>query len=534
MKKFFLILVILFLFITGCAPDVIPATSTQYPNIKLEVKPTETQTPLVIVPTQTPQATAIPITIGPDDFPNSYNPLTGQPVADPSLLEIPALLVSISHFPPIARPQAGLSFAPFVYEFSITQGSTRYLAVFHGEFPEPEIPLHGECGVRYEPITQTDHVIGNRVWYDENKNGLQDTGEGGIGGVCINLLDAAGNLLGKTTSDSNGYYAFNVETGSYIIEFVKRSALEFTQKNVGNENQDSDADQTSGWTDAFEVTTSLLLVDAGLIPSPNSTQSDKLSINLPPAQVGPVRSGRLLYQDIGTFYQNSCLIYASADPEVLAQIPTCATVPHTAKNGGAMLELERMKRIAEQNRKFQANFNYASNLFSDEPPEGGVPAQDLLVYWAYLNQSQWKYDAASQAWWRYVDESDPALPGIVHPEVDRLNGRQLIFENVIVLFAEHTVYQPTIVDMDLGLAKLGNAFLFRDGLVYKINWSTLGGEYEKTTGLPRPIHFNNRDGSPIPLKPGHTWVVVLSTQSYVEELSANMWRARFIAPAGMD
>jgi hypothetical protein len=96
------------------------------------------------------------------------------------------------------------------------------------------------------------------------------------------------------------------------------------------------------------------------------------------------------------------------------------------------------------------------------------------------------------------------------------------------------VVEPTIVDMNLGLGEIGNAYLFRDGLAYKIYWSTLGGEYEKTTGLPRPIHFQNLDGTPVALKPGHTWVVILSKQSYVEELSVDMWRARFIAPEGMD
>lgn len=532
MKKLLLIITLFIIFLTGCSPAVVAPTSTQPPKISTPV--IETQTPFVIDPTATSQEILQPITLGPDQFPDGYNPLTGQAAANPSLLDIPALLVSISHFPPVARPQSGLSFAPFVYEFTITQGSTRHLAVFHGQFPKPEIPLHGDCDVRNEPVTKTDTRIGNRVWHDVNANGIQDINEGGIGGVCINLYDVNNNLLSQSTSDSNGYYAFNVEPGSYIIEFVKPSALEFTQKNVGNENQDSDADQTSGRTDAFEVTVPLLLVDAGLILPSNSSQADDSSPTLPSAQVGPVRSGRLLYQDIGTFYQNSCLIYASADPEVLAQIPTCATVPHTAKDGGAMLDIERMKRIAEQNRTFQANFNYASNLFSEVPPEGGIPAQDLLVYWAYLNQSKWKYDSASQAWWRYVDESNPEKPGILHPEIDRLNGRQLIFENVIVLFADHTVLAPTIVDMDLGLGKIGNAYLFRDGLAYKIYWSTLGGEYEKTTGLPRPIHFQNLDGTPAALKPGHTWVVILDKQSYVEELSADMWRARFIAPAGMD
>jgi len=43
------------------------------------------------------------------------------------LLQFPALLVSISHFPVEARPQAGLSFAPYVFEIYITEGATRFL-----------------------------------------------------------------------------------------------------------------------------------------------------------------------------------------------------------------------------------------------------------------------------------------------------------------------------------------------------------------------------------------------------------------------
>ena len=178
------------------------------------------------------------------------------------------------------------------------------------------------------------------------------------------------------------------------------------------------------------------------------------------------------------------------------------------------------------------NFNYSSNLFSDEPPTGGVPAVELHEYWALLNQSKWVYDAASEAWWRYVDESKIATAGILHPEVDRLNGRQLMFENVIVMFAPHTVITPTIVDIDLKLGDVGNAYLFRDGQVYKIRWSTIAGEYEQTTGLRRPMHFVNLDGSPAALKLGHTWVIILDMQSYLEDLSSGKWLARFIAPRG--
>jgi len=339
-------------------------------------------------------------------------------------------------------------------------------------------------------------------------------------------------LIQQTTTDSNGYYAFNIQTGEYTVEFEKPSWLEFTQKNVGDEKEDSDVDPATGQAEAVEVTSSLLFWDAGLIPSSNITPTPDPSIKLPAAQVGPVRSGRLLYRHIGNFYQNSCLIYASADPDVLAQIPSCATVPHTDAGGGAMLALTRMQEIARQVSGNFRKFNYTGNLFSEERPEGGASAVELREFWANLNQSKWTYDAASEAWWRYVDESDPDKVGILQPAVDRLNNRQLMFDNIVLVFAEHIVVEPTIVDINLQAGEVGKAYLFRNGQVYNIRWSTRAGDYEQETGLSRPIHFVNVDGTPAALKPGHTWVIIFTTESYLEDLSAGIWRARFIAPEG--
>lgn len=539
MRPYFTGLIIILLLVS-CGPDTtlatnVSTTSTQTQDMNnTATAPSAATIATVSTLSPEPQSTStlqsnLPTTsLGPDEFPQGHNPLTGQRVADPSLLGLPALLVSVSHFPPTVRPQGGLSFAPFVYEFTITEGATRHLAVFHGEFPEPEIPLHGDCEIRSEPFMQKEEVIGNRVWHDKDQNGLQDPGEGGVGGICVNLYDEGNELLQQTTTDSNGYYAFDVEVGPYIVEFIKPSWLEFTQKNAGQENQDSDVDQVTGQTDRLDIPTSHRLLDAGLVPSGNVTPTPDLSVELPPAQIGPVRSGRLHYAHLGGSYQDSCLIYASASPEVLEQIPgPCATVPR-----GAMLDIDRMKRIAEQNSENNSNFNYASNSYSEEPPADGKPALELREFWAYLNQSKWEYDAASQAWWRYVDESNPTTAGDLRPEVDRLNGRQLMFENIILLFAEHIVIAPTIVDINLTPGQMGKAFLFRDGQVYEIRWNTRAGAYEQTTGLRKPIQFLNLDGSPAALRPGHTWVILFSTQSYLESLPFAVWRARFVAPAG--
>src|SRR6185503_14175411 len=260
MHKFILFIFIISSLISCSSSEEVEPTTTKTQSPIITSTSESTQTPLPIN-TSTPQPLPSPATDGPDEFPQDFNPLTGQRVADASLLDIPALLISISHFPPVARPQAGLSFAPFVYEFFITEGATRHLTVFHGEFPEPEIPLHGDCEIRNEPITQTELIFGTRVWHDEDQNGIQDPGEGGIGGICVNLYAADNNLVQQTTTDSNGYYAFNVQAGQYIVEFEKPSWLEFTQKNVGDEDQDSDVDRATGRTEAVDVTSSLLFWD---------------------------------------------------------------------------------------------------------------------------------------------------------------------------------------------------------------------------------------------------------------------------------
>jgi SdrD B-like domain/Secretion system C-terminal sorting domain len=52
--------------------------------------------------------------------------------------------------------------------------------------------------------------IGNRVWEDTDKDGIQDADEPGIAGVIVELFDAAGTtLLGSATTDTGGNFYFN-------------------------------------------------------------------------------------------------------------------------------------------------------------------------------------------------------------------------------------------------------------------------------------------------------------------------------------
>ncbi len=522
------------LFLSACnaQPGIASPSSTA------EVTPTlGTPQP---TPTPTSQGFSAPDLYGPDpqDFPIDVNPLTGLHLKDPSLLHTPAMMMSISHFPVNARPQAGLSFAPWVFEFSITEGATRFLGVFYGAFPEPEVPITGDCTVRREPFTQTATIVGNRIWLDENANGTQEDYEKGVGGICVNLLDAAGNSIQQTSSDSNGYYGFNVSPGNYIVEFKLPAWLQFTQKNVGDENQDSDVDSATGRVEA-DVKSTLLYVDAGLISSEGTKPPVNESNPMPAAEVGPIRSGRLLYIDIHEFFQSSCFVFASATPQILPLLPQCYLVPHDEASGGAMVSLEKMKALAEENRASRSDdFTYASNIFSETPPAGGLAANRIDMYVAYLNQSAWVYDPLAGSYWRYVDDTTFENAGILHAEIDRLTGRQLQFENIIVLEVEQEVFEydgsplPAILDTDLELGDGGFAYLFRDGMKYDIRWSLAAREYEKETGQARPIYFVDANGNPVPLKPGQTWLFVATPYSFITNQMDNSWSVRFTPPEG--
>jgi len=98
------------------------------------------------------------------------------------------------------------------------------------------------------PVAVKRGSIGDTVWEDNNYNGIRDSGEAGIKGVTVKLLDANGKVLETTVTDSNGKYLFdNLNAGSYRIEVTEPSGYFVTKQNVGsNDGIDSDIDTTAG------------------------------------------------------------------------------------------------------------------------------------------------------------------------------------------------------------------------------------------------------------------------------------------------
>jgi uncharacterized repeat protein (TIGR01451 family) len=87
-------------------------------------------------------------------------------------------------------------------------------------------------------------IIGNSVWYDDNRDGIQDATEKGAEAVKIELFSSDGTLVASTTTDEDGHYQFrNLVSGSYYVQVSDLPVgYEITKENAGSNEIDSDVD----------------------------------------------------------------------------------------------------------------------------------------------------------------------------------------------------------------------------------------------------------------------------------------------------
>lgn len=149
-----------------------------------------------------------------------------------------------------------------------TTSSTVYEAGFQVASCDDNLTLDGGLVVT-KPAT-----LGNKVWFDQDGNGLQDDCEPGAAGVTVRLLDAAGAVVATTVTDSTGGYLFTgLPPGQYAVQVEAPAGQMFTSANVGsNDGIDSDVvwsgngnTATSGLV-TLAVGETNLTVDAGLKP----------------------------------------------------------------------------------------------------------------------------------------------------------------------------------------------------------------------------------------------------------------------------
>ena len=145
--------------------------------------------------------------------------------------------------------------------------------------------------------------IGDYVWLDTNRDGLQTAGEPGVNDVTVTLKDATGTV-GTYTTGADGYYWFtNLTPGAaYTLTFTQPSGYSWTTQNVTGvtdnnvttDKLDSDVNPADG-TIAFTAPTT----GTNGSGAPNKTDNPTLDgglvqLNLQLAKTGGTWTGLLV------------------------------------------------------------------------------------------------------------------------------------------------------------------------------------------------------------------------------------------------
>ncbi len=97
---------------------------------------------------------------------------------------------------------------------------------------------------------QPKYTLGDRVWYDQDQDGIQDATEPGYNGATVNLYNNAtcsGSPIANTTTGTNGFYQFtNLATNAYCLQFGNIPAgWSISPLNQGDGTNDSSANSSA-------------------------------------------------------------------------------------------------------------------------------------------------------------------------------------------------------------------------------------------------------------------------------------------------
>jgi hypothetical protein len=256
---------------------------------------------------------------------------------------------------------------------------------------------------------------------------------------------------------------------------------------------------------------------------------------------GPVRSGRYVDAQLAEMYQ-ALIFYGNADervedvlsaelgPRALAEknIPS----PPKYRLDGELPEITLFVNTRELS-DYYTSLNLGSNdrrdlrgmIFSNEIHPVNEPAEYLGVQFSRQARGEWRYDLENGIYKRWI-ETGPGETGGPIPMVelvDRLNNRQVSAQNVIILFATYTEYNPTLHNIALFDQNSDKrAVFFRDGVRIEGTW--------RNAGNGRPIQLFNSWGLPMHLKPGNSWFILVGDASTLKSPAPGQWELRFDIP----
>ncbi|MCB9458898.1 MAG: DUF3048 domain-containing protein [Anaerolineaceae bacterium] len=90
--------------------------------------------------------------IGPIEYGENINPLTGLAVDDPAVLHRRPIVIKISNSPALVRPQSGIGQADLAFEHYTEAGITRFSAVFYSQAPQRVGSIRSARLIDYELV----------------------------------------------------------------------------------------------------------------------------------------------------------------------------------------------------------------------------------------------------------------------------------------------------------------------------------------------------------------------------------------------
>jgi hypothetical protein len=406
-KRLIAIFLVLIFILSACQPAVEREPVTQpWQEQQSTVIPTETAMPAIVsMPTSIPEIvlaepadqafTPTPFVIneqttsnqysmtdenhvyGLYGFPPDWNPLTGQRVENPAILNRRPVLTKISNFPVTGRPHAGLSYADVVFEYYIGEYTNRFLALYYGQDASKAWPLRSGRLIDPKLTTMFQGILVYGNADEARTEAIQDT----LGDHSLSFNESpCPPICGYATHDATGVYVITNEVTNYINSI----GVEDSKPNL------------NGW------------------------------------------------------------------------------------------------------------------LFDDQAPFSNQTASTIGVQYIQWNRGEWRYDAASGKYLRWIESWDEDDYPLI-PLVDQINGQQISFTNIIIIYCEYIEIAPTAHDVKIWDNTYGEkAIFFRDGMMVEGGWYVPNKD--------KPMIFLNPDGTPYRLKPGNTWIVIAGLASEFAEV----------------
>ncbi len=278
--------------------------------------------------------------------------------------------------------------------------------------------------------------LGDYVWLDINKNGIQDTTETGVNGIVVHLinvgddgiLDTGDDILvaTKTTKTDNGkkgYYLFkDVPKANYVIRFyIDHDKYTFTFKDkANNDAKDSDVNPSTSATDVFEVKPGdqdNLTYDAGIFQyCDNITHGGLVCCDeslCTPGQV-PTLIANVEYPSGGTGAIEYLWLYSTTDPNYSPGNPGWIMIPNSntpSYQPGPLSETTYFVRCSK--RGDCTNFAGESNIVTKKVVDGKVAqingAPPSICKNESVNFTSVDYGAGVSYLW---DLGDGGIPGV--------------------------------------------------------------------------------------------------------------------------